>query len=92
MVKVNIIIKIGNIRYDGDFINDKYEGNGKYNYINGEYYIGKWKNDKKMVKVYTIIKMVIYVMKETLLMIILKEMENIIMKMENIILDNLKMI
>ena len=34
----------GNIKYDGDWINDKYEGNGKYIWENGEYYIGQWKN------------------------------------------------
>ena len=47
---------------------------------------------KKMVEVNIIIKMAIYAMKETLLMITLKEMENTIMKTVNIILENLKMI
>ena len=37
--------KNGNIKYDGDFINDKFEGNGKYIWKNGEYYIGQWKNN-----------------------------------------------
>ena len=36
--------KNGNIQYDGDFINDKFEGNGKYIYEDGEYYIGEFKN------------------------------------------------
>ena len=39
--------KNGNIRYEGDFINDKFEGNGKYIYEDGDYYIGEWKNDLK---------------------------------------------
>ena len=34
----------GNIMYEGDYFNDKYEGNGKYIHENGEYYIGQWKN------------------------------------------------
>ena len=38
--------KNGKIRYEGDFINDKFEGNGKYYYENGEYYIGQFKNGK----------------------------------------------
>ena len=30
--------------YEGEYINDKREGNGKYISENGEYYIGEWKN------------------------------------------------
>ena len=30
--------------YEGDFINDKFEGIGKYILENGIYYIGEWKN------------------------------------------------
>ena len=30
--------------YEGDFVNDKYEGKGKGIWENGEYYIGQWKN------------------------------------------------
>ena len=37
----------GKILYEGDFINGKYEGNGKYFYENGEYYIGQFKNGLK---------------------------------------------
>jgi len=33
-----------NIIYNGEFVNDKYEGQGKYIYENGEYYIGQFKN------------------------------------------------
>ena len=32
--------KNGNVQYDGDYIHGKREGNGKYIYKNGEYYIG----------------------------------------------------
>ena len=39
--------KNGNIKYDGDFISDKFEGDGKYIYENGEYYIGQWLDGKK---------------------------------------------
>ena len=37
----------GNIKYEGDFVKGKYEGNGKYISKNGEYYIGEWLNDLK---------------------------------------------
>ena len=39
--------KNGNIMYEGDFVNDKAEGNGKYYWENGEYYIGQFKNGLK---------------------------------------------
>ena len=32
--------KNGSIKYEGDFVIDKYEGNGKYNWESGNYYIG----------------------------------------------------
>ena len=31
--------------YEGEILDDKFEGNGKYIYENGEYYTGQWKND-----------------------------------------------
>ena len=34
----------GNIRYEGDYVNGKREGNGKYIFEDGTYYIGEWKN------------------------------------------------
>jgi len=34
----------GNILYEGDFINGKFEGKGKYIYDNGYYFIGEYKN------------------------------------------------
>ena len=30
-----------------DFVNDKFEGYGRYNYLNGEYYIGQWSQGQK---------------------------------------------
>ena len=38
--------KNGDIKYDGDFVNDVYEGKGKYIFENGKYYIGQWLNGK----------------------------------------------
>ena len=37
--------KNGSIKYEGDFVNGKFEGNGKYIWEKGEYYIGQWKNE-----------------------------------------------
>ena len=37
----------GNIKYEGDFINDNFGGNGKSTFENGEYYIGEFKNGLK---------------------------------------------
>jgi len=37
----------GNIKYEGNFIKDKFEGKGQYNFENGEYYIGEWLNDQR---------------------------------------------
>ena len=36
--------KNGDIKYEGYFVNDKYEGDGKYIYENGNYYIGPFMN------------------------------------------------
>ena len=36
--------KNGNIQYEGDYVNGKSEGNGKYIWEDGTYYIGEWKN------------------------------------------------
>ena len=33
----------GKIKYEGDWVNDRYEGDGKYIWKNGDYYIGQWK-------------------------------------------------
>ena len=41
----------GNIKYEGDWVNDKFEGNGKYILENGVYYIGEYKNGLKNVKI-----------------------------------------
>jgi len=37
-------LKNGNILYEGDFINGKFEGYGKFICESGAYYIGQWKN------------------------------------------------
>ncbi len=39
--------KNGYIKYDGDFVNGKKEGKGKYVWEDGEYYIGQWLNNQK---------------------------------------------
>ena len=82
----------GNIKYEGDYINGKAEGNGKYIWKNGEYYIGQFKNGLRNGKGNIILQMEIFYMKVIILMIKLKEMENIFGKMVNIIQVNLKMI
>ena len=33
--------------YEGDFVNDKADGNGKHIYDNGDYYIGQFKQAKR---------------------------------------------
>ena len=33
--------------YDGDYVKGKFEGYGRFNYLNGEYYIGQWSQDQK---------------------------------------------
>ena len=39
--------KNGTLQSDIDYVNDKLEGNGRYNYEDGEYYIGQWHNSLK---------------------------------------------
>ena len=34
----------GNVKYEGDFVNGKFDGYGKFYEKNGEYYIGQFKN------------------------------------------------
>ena len=41
-----IYYKNGNEEYNGDFVDDKFEGNGKYIWESGKYYIGEQKNNK----------------------------------------------
>ena len=36
--------KNGDIEYDGNFLEGKFDGEGKYVYENGDYYIGHFKN------------------------------------------------
>ena len=35
--------------HEGEFINGKYEGNGKYKWKSGQYYIEQFKNGKGIV-------------------------------------------
>ena len=44
--KGKIYYNDGKIKYDGEFIDDKFEGFGKYFSKNGGYYIGEWRNNK----------------------------------------------
>ena len=39
--------KDGKIKYEGDFINDEYDGEGEYHSENGEVYSGQFKNGKR---------------------------------------------
>ena len=45
--KGKIYYKNDNIAYDGDFVKRKFEGNGKYIYEDGSYYIGQYLNGLK---------------------------------------------
>jgi len=75
----------GNILYEGDFINGKAEGNGKCIYENDEYYIGQFKNNLfhgKGIEYYSNGN-ILY--DGIILMVKQKEMENVFMKMVNII-------
>ena len=47
MVKEYYIKKNGQIIYEGDWVNDDYEGHGKYINKNGDYYEGQFKNGLK---------------------------------------------
>lgn len=38
--------KDGTIKYEGDFIEGKFEGTGKYTFESGNYYIGEWSDNK----------------------------------------------
>ena len=40
-----LYLKDGRIKYEGNFVNDKFEGHGRYNFESGKYYIGQWHND-----------------------------------------------
>ena len=45
--KGNLYDRNDNIKYEGDFIKDRFEGIGKYIYEEGEYFFGKWLNGLK---------------------------------------------
>ena len=42
--KGSLYYSSGNKKYEGDIINDKFEGNGKFIWEHGTYYIGQFKN------------------------------------------------
>ena len=44
---VKVYYKNGKIKYEGDFKNNVIDGNGKYIWENGSYYIGQWIKDLK---------------------------------------------
>ena len=39
-----IYYKNNTIKYEGNFVHDKFEGEGRFNWDNGEYYVGEFKN------------------------------------------------
>ena len=39
--------KNGNLKYEGNFVDDEYDGDGEFHYENGEIYIGQFKEGKK---------------------------------------------
>ena len=45
--KGKIFDKNNNIIYDGDFANNEIDGYGKFNYIQGYYYIGRWNKGQR---------------------------------------------
>ena len=86
--------KNGNKRYEGDFVNNKYEGNGTYYKENGPIILANLKMGILMVKALYTIKMVKQDLMVLLLMVDMKEPENYIMMMMKIILqllENIKM-
>ena len=40
-----IFLRDSRVKYEGDFVNNKFQGNGKYYFENGDYYVGQWVND-----------------------------------------------
>ena len=42
--KGTLYYKDGKIEYEGDFLEGNYDGEGKYIYENGDYYVGEFKN------------------------------------------------
>ena len=40
-----IYLRDGRLKYEGDFVNNKFEGYGKYIFDNGDYYVGEFLND-----------------------------------------------
>ena len=68
--------KNGNIRYEGDYIDNKFEGNGKLIFADGHYYIGQFKNNLANGKGPYLMKMEILYMKVIILMVRERAVEN----------------
>ena len=81
--------KDGSIKYEGDFLNGKYEGKGKFIKENGIIIQANGKKDLDMVKGFVIIKMDLFIMKVIISMGMKMVMEKVIM-MIYIIQGNLK--
>ena len=45
-----LFYKNGKIKYEGNFINGKFDGKGKFYRENGDYYVGQEKNYKALGK------------------------------------------
>ena len=39
--------KDGNLKYEGNYLDDEYDGDGEFHYKNGKIYIGQFKNGEK---------------------------------------------
>ena len=86
--KGTLYYKNGNIKYEGEFIKDKYEGSGKYFFENGECYIGQWLNDQRHGKGTLYYKNGNIKYEGEFIKVNLKEMDNIYGKKEKNILEN----
>ena len=73
--KGKLIYKNENIKYDGDFNDDKIEGFGKFIEENGNYYIGQFKDNLKNGKEIEYSKMEIFSMMVSLSMVEKKVLE-----------------
>ena len=80
-----IYTKKGSAKYKGDFVIGKPKGKGKYIDESEIYYKGEWWNDKKYGKEIDYYKSGLIKYEGYFLIVSVMEMENIFMKMVNII-------